>query len=241
MRSWGTRTQDKQAALPVPAMPHERGAPGPAPHRPRSTILGRPSAAYNRGATEGGLAGSGRDAEVLGLPDSLYGLRGPFDPRGWNDALPSVITLGAASMRRPALSSTESLFLLSDRLGGRGWTRGARRRPRERSRRRRGARQAQFPRDASLLLILILVAGNETTTNLIGNAVHTRPRVATRVATRDTELAGTRIQEGEHLMVLFASANRDSRKYANGDAFELRRNPKEHVAFGSGIRPRVAA
>ena len=84
---------------------------------------------------------------------------------------------------------------------------------------------------------MILVAGNETTTNLIGNAVHTRPRVATR----DTELAGTRIQEGEHLMVLFASANRDSRKYANGDAFELRRNPKEHVAFGSGIRPRVAA
>jgi len=116
-----------------------------------------------------------------------------------------------------------------------------------------------------LFLILMLVAGNETTTNLIGNAIHLlldRPddlaaveadaslvpglveeslryvspiQMLPRVATCDTEIAGTRIREGEHALVLYASANRDSRKYPNGDAFELRRNPKEHLAFGFGI------
>ena len=116
-----------------------------------------------------------------------------------------------------------------------------------------------------LFLILMLVAGNETTTNLIGNAIHLlldRPddlaavetdaslvpglveeslryvspiQMLPRAVTRDTEIAGTKIREGEHVLVLYASANRDSRKYANGDAFELRRNPKEHLAFGFGI------
>ena len=116
-----------------------------------------------------------------------------------------------------------------------------------------------------LFLILMLVAGNETTTNLIGNAIHLlldRPddlaavetdaslvpglveeslryvspiQMLPRAVTCDTEIAGTRIREGEHVLVLYASANRDSRKYANGDAFELRRNPKEHLAFGFGI------
>jgi len=56
-----------------------------------------------------------------------------------------------------------------------------------------------------------------------------------RAATCDTEIAGTRLREGDHVLVLYASANRDSRKYPNGDAFELRRNPKEHLAFGFGI------
>ena len=56
-----------------------------------------------------------------------------------------------------------------------------------------------------------------------------------RTALCDTEIAGTKIREGENVLVLFASANRDSRKYPNGDEFELRRNPKEHVAFGFGI------
>jgi cytochrome P450 len=113
--------------------------------------------------------------------------------------------------------------------------------------------------------MLLLVAGNETTTNLIGNAVHLlldRPddlaavaedaglipglieealryvspaQMLARRATRDTEIAGTRIAKGEHVLVLFASANRDSRKFENGDEFVLRRNPKEHVAFGYGI------
>jgi cytochrome P450 len=116
-----------------------------------------------------------------------------------------------------------------------------------------------------LFAVVLLVAGNETTTNLIGNAVHLlldRPddlaavaadpalvpglveealryvspiQMLPRSATRDVEVAGTRIAKGENVLVLFASANRDSRKFENGDEFDLLRNPKEHIAFGFGI------
>jgi len=198
-------------------------------------------------------------AELLGVPEERFA-----DFKRWSDAVVEGVSLGGAAAPPRALIGTMLEFMryLEELIE---------------------ERRAQPADDLLsvlvedekhgrlgfheliLFLILMLVAGNETTTNLIGNAVHLlldRPedlaavesdaalvpglveeslryvspiQMLPRVATRDTEIAGTKIHEGENLMVLFASANRDSRKYPNGDAFELRRNPKEHVAFGFGI------
>jgi cytochrome P450 len=113
--------------------------------------------------------------------------------------------------------------------------------------------------------ILLLVAGNETTTNLIGNMVHalaTNPDQWTRLqrdpslipaaveeALRfdspiqgffrntvvDVELHGVTIPADEKVMVLFGAANRDERKYPEPDRFLVDRGPMDHVAFGAGI------
>lgn len=113
--------------------------------------------------------------------------------------------------------------------------------------------------------ILLLVAGNETTTNLIGNLVHalaTHPDQWTRLqrdrtlvpaaveevlrfdapiqgffrnTVVDVELHGETIPADEKVMVLFGSANRDERKYPEPDRFIVDRNPMDHVAFGAGI------
>jgi cytochrome P450 len=113
--------------------------------------------------------------------------------------------------------------------------------------------------------ILLLVAGNETTTNLIGNttqALLANPeqlgKVATnptllpglveeglrydspiqglvRSPTRDVELHGVEIPKGAMMLILFASANRDERQFADPDRFDVTRNCQGHVAFGFGI------
>lgn len=112
---------------------------------------------------------------------------------------------------------------------------------------------------------LLLVAGNETTTNLIGNAVVALldhpdqlekvrrnptliPNVVEetlrydgpvqglfRLTTEDTEIGGTRIPAGAVVMPLFASADRDERKFADPDRFDVTRDAGDHVAFGFGI------
>jgi len=40
---------------------------------------------------------------------------------------------------------------------------------------------------------------------------------------------------GDLALMMFASANRDERKYADPDRFDVTRNPTDHVAFGRGI------
>lgn len=115
------------------------------------------------------------------------------------------------------------------------------------------------------MLVLLLVAGNETTTNLIGNAVVALlanpdqlekvrrdltlvPNVVEetlrydgpvqglfRLATEDTELGGTRIPAGAVVMPLFASADRDERKFPDPDRFDVTRDTEDHIAFGFGI------
>jgi cytochrome P450 len=55
-----------------------------------------------------------------------------------------------------------------------------------------------------------------------------------RTATRDTELAGTRIAAGDKVVVYFASANRDPRVFADPDAFDVGRDAGDHLAFGYG-------
>jgi len=115
-----------------------------------------------------------------------------------------------------------------------------------------------------LFLSLLLVAGNETTTNLIGNTVsalldHPRElarvgadpklvpnlveerlrydspvQVVFRTATREIERHGVRIPQGAIVALLLGSANRDERRFASPDSFDPGRDARGHLAFGFG-------
>jgi len=56
-----------------------------------------------------------------------------------------------------------------------------------------------------------------------------------RTATKDTELGGQQIKEGEKGAMWYASSNRDESRYEDPDRFDVLRNP-EHQAFGAGGR-----
>ena len=56
-----------------------------------------------------------------------------------------------------------------------------------------------------------------------------------RTASRDTELNGKQIKEGEKVVMWYASSNRDETRYEDPDRFDVLRNP-EHQAFGAGGR-----
>ena len=115
------------------------------------------------------------------------------------------------------------------------------------------------------LTVLLLAAGNETTTNLIGNAVlalldhpeelakvraeranvsalveevlrYDSPvQVVYRQATQDVELEGGKLPAGATVLLLLGAANRDERKFPDPDRFDVTRNAQDHVAFGYGI------
>jgi len=53
-----------------------------------------------------------------------------------------------------------------------------------------------------------------------------------RTALRDTELRGQKIREGDSLLLLYESANRDARAFARPDVSDVERDPNPHVAFG---------
>ncbi len=55
-----------------------------------------------------------------------------------------------------------------------------------------------------------------------------------RVATRDVEVGGQRIEEGQKLLLLYPSANRDEDVFDEPFTFDIGRTPNEHVAFGFG-------
>jgi cholest-4-en-3-one 26-monooxygenase len=56
-----------------------------------------------------------------------------------------------------------------------------------------------------------------------------------RTATRDTEVGGRQIREGEKVVMWYVSSNRDETRYEDPDSFDVTRNP-EHQAFGAGGR-----
>ena len=56
-----------------------------------------------------------------------------------------------------------------------------------------------------------------------------------RTATRDTELHGQKIKQGDKVVMWYASSNRDETRFADPERFELRRD-EEHQAFGAGGR-----
>jgi cytochrome P450 len=114
------------------------------------------------------------------------------------------------------------------------------------------------------MLVLLLVAGNETTTTLIGNTVvellaHPEelqklradpglmPRAIDevlrysspvqfdpRAATRTTEIAGTPIREGDLVLTWLASANRDETVFDRPAEFDVSREKNPHLGFGFG-------
>jgi cytochrome P450 len=55
-----------------------------------------------------------------------------------------------------------------------------------------------------------------------------------RTATRDTVLGDQEIKEGDWMMLMYSSGNRDERVFANPNTFDIRRSPNPHVAFGGG-------
>ena len=111
---------------------------------------------------------------------------------------------------------------------------------------------------------LLLLAGNLTTTDLIGNAVmallknpdeleklRTRPDLmkntveevlrydtpvtnSGRIAHKDIEIDGVMIGQGESLSVSLAAANRDPAIYPEPDRFDIERKDTHHQAFGGG-------
>jgi len=114
------------------------------------------------------------------------------------------------------------------------------------------------------MVVLILVAGNETTTTLIGNAVlelAARPELADRLraapdlldpfieevlrysspvqfdprrATRSVELHGVKLEENDYLLCWIGSANRDEAVFEDAERFDAGRERNPHIAFGFG-------
>ncbi|GGO80311.1 cytochrome P450 [Wenjunlia tyrosinilytica] len=111
-------------------------------------------------------------------------------------------------------------------------------------------------------VLVLTVAGNETTRNAITHGMHaflthpeqwglfkaTRPPTAAdeivrwatpivsfqRTATRDTELGGAAIKEGDRVGVFYSSANYDPRVFDRPDVFDITRDPNPHLGFGGG-------
>ena len=55
-----------------------------------------------------------------------------------------------------------------------------------------------------------------------------------RTATRDTQLGGEDIHEGDKVVAFFPSANRDEAIFPDADRFDIDRSPNDHLAFGFG-------
>jgi cytochrome P450 len=124
---------------------------------------------------------------------------------------------------------------------------------------------ALTPIETLMFTVLLLVAGNETTTNLMGNtmlALLDEPEQLARVqsdrsrvpalveeglrfdgpvqmlfreAAQDVELAGTPIPKGSVVVPIFASANRDEAQFPEPDHFDVDRDTRGHLAFGFGV------
>ena len=56
-----------------------------------------------------------------------------------------------------------------------------------------------------------------------------------RTATKDTEIGGVEIKQGQKIAALLGSANRDASIFENPDTLDLTRSPNPHIGFGAGI------
>ncbi len=62
-----------------------------------------------------------------------------------------------------------------------------------------------------------------------------------RITTRDVTAHGMTIPKGSHVSLIWASANRDERRWADPDRLDITRAPDRHVAFGEGIHHCIGA
>ncbi|MDP1907643.1 MAG: cytochrome P450, partial [Hyphomicrobium sp.] len=53
--------------------------------------------------------------------------------------------------------------------------------------------------------------------------------------TREADIAGHRLGEGEKVLMFLGSANRDPRRWENPDSYDITRRTSGHVGYGSGI------
>ncbi len=114
-------------------------------------------------------------------------------------------------------------------------------------------------------LVILLIAGNETTTNLIGNGMlalqnhpdqmnllHRDPTLLPRAieemlrydspvqsvfrtTKEDVEIGGTAVEKGSGIFLMVGSANRDAAKFERPDVFDITREENDHLSFGEGI------
>lgn len=119
--------------------------------------------------------------------------------------------------------------------------------------------------------ILLLVAGHETTVNLIGNGVNallnnpdqldllkadpslvksaveellrydSPVQLTVRWVLEDVQLGDTMFKKGQQVAIVFAAANRDPERFENPALLDIQRTDNKHLAFGNGIHYCVGA
>jgi cytochrome P450 len=199
-------------------------------------------------------------AEMLGIP---AGERDQF--KRWSDAVVTVENNGSArrSTRRPVPAMREMHDYFEQKL--------AERRRQPQNDLMSHLLQAQIdgahltPEEVIGFCILLLIAGNETTTNLIGNAIwcfdeqptamellRSRPELMAsaieevlryrspvkamlRVTKTDTMIADHTLRAGQSVKAWLGSANRDEARFPDADHFDITRTPNRHIGFGHGI------
>ncbi|MCQ6276059.1 cytochrome P450 [Bacillus sp. V3B] len=112
--------------------------------------------------------------------------------------------------------------------------------------------------------ILLVIAGHETTVNLISNSILTLlkhphqmkelkenpslienaveeflryespTQMTARVASEDIKIHETTIKKGDQVYILLGAANRDPNQFAHAHVLDITRNPNPHLAFGYG-------
>jgi len=120
-------------------------------------------------------------------------------------------------------------------------------------------------KDVMAFLYLMIIAGNETTTKLLANALYwlqqnpaaraevradpalvpawveetlrydNSTQLMARTAAREAEIHGQTIRAGDKVLLLIGSANRDERVFPDPDVYDLHRDTSEHLSFGRGI------
>lgn len=119
--------------------------------------------------------------------------------------------------------------------------------------------------DLLINIVLVLVAGNETTRNLIGNgtlALLRNPdqlerlrddsslldsaidemlrydspvQLDSRIARESVEIGGKRIEPGQRVLCALGAANHDPEVFPDPERFDVGRSPRNHLSFGRGI------
>ena len=202
-------------------------------------------------------------AEIIGVPPAD---RERF--KVWSDA--AVATLGAGFFSPPSIDEIKQQVAVRGEMNEYFRPLAEERRKNPQEDLLTGLVQAEhegakLDQDEMLaMLVLLLVAGNETTTTLIGNitlelmahpdamdalrADPARMRAAVdevlrysspvqfdpRRAARDTEIAGEKVAQNDLVLCWLGSANRDESVFENADVFDISREKNPHLGFGYG-------